>query len=276
MATARRENARANNLAVICAAKKYTDYVSFKLGQPQPQQSSKAAEEELKSVIENYRWNLVRVQLSDMCRVAVDFAGPNLQATLWKQFFQSQQINLVQFAKDIYTWLSMSDFKRNTLFLKGPTNCGKSMLVNCICAPFVPAFLSGLNKNQSEFVFMPALTSDLVVLEELFLTVENVNDFKRLMEGGKMEVHMKFNAIQCLGRRPVIATSQYNTVGHGYLPSADELAIKNRSFEYKLTTPFKSHIKLTAESFWSVIVSHWHVEEKRRQGPFTTPPLALC
>lgn len=267
---------RASNRAAICDVKNHLDYVSYKIGNRQPEQSSRHEEEQLRCMIENRRWNTIQSQLSDMCLVARQFATSNHQRQLWKDFFMFHSIDIEKFSYDLNIWLSMSDFKRNTLFFKGPTNSGKSLLVNCIIEPFVPAFISGINKNQSEFVFMPALTSNMVVLEELFLTIDTVNDFKRLMEGGYMTVHMKYHSPQVLRRRPVIATSQYSTVGHGYLPTDDEVAISNRTFEYRFRPGFNTTEKLTSTSFWSFIVSYWNAQEKKYGRSRPTATVAIC
>lgn len=258
MAAGQAKNVRGNNLAIICAAKNHLDYVSFKSCQPQPAYSTYAEEEVLKNVIDNYRWNKIRTQLSNMVNVAKAFATSNFQQDLWKSFFNHHGISPQLFASTLKQWLAMTDFKRNTLMFKGPTNSGKSLIVECITKPFIPSFITCVNKNQSEFVFMPALTSNMVVLEELFLTIDTVNDFKRLLEGGNMHVHMKYCSPQILNRRPVIATSQYNTIGHGYLPTADERALDNRCFTFKFVEGFKTDTKLTPDSFWAFIDSYWN------------------
>lgn len=240
--------------------REYYDYVSFKLGEHQSN-TSPADEQVIKTAVENLRWNLLQEQLSDLIQVARVFAIMNEsdQDAGWEYYFYFHSIDVNDFAKALKQWLCCEDPKINTLLFRGHTNSGKTLLVNCITKPYLCCFLSNINKNVSEFVLSPALSSAIVIIEEIFLLPETVNDFKRLMEGAYMTVPNKYTVPQKLSRRPCIATTQHNQIGHGYLPRQDELALRNRCFIFNFKDNFKTvdNTILTAESFWSYITKHW-------------------
>lgn len=231
----------------LCCEHKIVDFIGFKMKFG----SVYIDDDVIKSGVQMARWKLVTKQLDNIWAWGCASALPNIeQYECWELFFMSQGIDIAQFIKDLKSWALRSDPKLNTLFFSGPTNCGKTLVVNAICEPFITAFITNIQRNTSDFLLSPLLDSTIGVLEEVFLVPDIVNDYKRLLEGGNISVGMKFHSPQLLTRRPIICTSQWDNFGRGYLHSDDERAFVNRCYKFTFHNSINLPVKLTSAGFW--------------------------
>lgn len=162
------------------------------------------------------------------------------------------KIDFQEFAHAIEAWLSCADKKRNTLFIWGRPNSGKSLIAKLISEVFITKTFSNMDA-ASQFVFGNLIDSSLILIEEPFLVPVLLEDFKKLTEGSNMCVNVKYQEPQTLGRTPVLITSNFSTLSHGHAPAVSEAAIKLRSFIFHFSSEFVPTCVITVADFVSFL-----------------------
>lgn len=216
-----------------------------------------ATQEHVSTAIRAYRHDRLKDELNDIKSI-IRTVFKNVRESRkfflyevkeWKRLFEINDISIENFVTDLFSILCKSKPKVNCLFLYGESNSGKSLLAYNIVKPFVFCSLTNF-KSGSEFVYEPALNSSVVLIDEIAVTKKQAPDFKQILSGGIMTVSKKHSGFQLLTGRPVIATSQYEALGMGWLPGADELAFKNRMIRYKFSKEFRPTCRLSVNSLW--------------------------
>lgn len=158
--------------------------------------------------------------------------------------FRAQNIDISDFANDLYDLLMCIDSKKNCLRLTGIANSGKSLIAQLIVKPFISAYVNNHN-SENEFYLSSFLNKSVCLCEELMCTPATAEDFKSILGGANIDISKKYSAKQMLTRTPIIVTSNHRTFGRGHLPPVDEHALSIRCYHYKFTAEYKPKITVT-------------------------------
>ena len=126
-------------------------------------------------------------------------------ACLWIEWCKEQGLNPAEVALEIYMVLGKYVPKKNTFYLCGQSNAGKTFWVNS----FIPEkSLIGEMISSSDFAFQECVNKSLILINELQITTpEQANMHKKVWEGEPYSVNIKMKNAQTLYRKPVIVTS---------------------------------------------------------------------
>lgn len=98
--------------------------------------------------------------------------------------------------------------KINTLVLQGgPTNSGKSLLMDALIEPFQPELIPRENDKSSFHFDQLPLASCALFDEPLLLTPTNVGTWKLLLEGASIKTDIKHGNKQEITRIPIYITT---------------------------------------------------------------------
>lgn len=170
-----------------------------------------------------------------------------------RTIFLLNNIITSQFAEALHKVLTKYEHKRNSMRLVGIPNSGKTLLANCICAPFITCYMNN-HGSENEFFMSNMLNKSIILCEELYITIATAEDFKSVLGGQPIDVAKKFNEKQMLNRTPVIITSNYHKFGRGHLSSMDENALKLRCFNFMFNATISPSVTITPEQFYCFII----------------------
>lgn len=212
----------------------------------------------IKTALELYVKEKLDCQRKDMFRYATLNAlkEPLIieQYNEFKRLFHNNGINPKQFCADLYNILNKKHNKINSLRLIGRPNTGKTLIANCIVAPFICCYMNN-HGSENEFFISNMLNKAIILCEELYLTVATAEDFKSILGGQNIDIAKKFNEKQLMMRTPIIITSNYDRFGRGHLPPCDESALCLRCKTYVLNSEFKPDCQLSWQQFYHFLLS---------------------
>lgn len=140
-------------------------------------------------------------------------------AALWLQWCSEQQLNPAEVALEIFFVLGKYIPKKNSFYLCGQSNAGKTYWVNSLIPEksYIGEMIS-----SSDFAFQECVNKSLILINELQLTTpEQANMHKKVWEGEPFSVNIKMKAAQVMYRKPVIVTSNqpvWQNMTHERLP----------------------------------------------------------
>lgn len=145
---------------------------------------------------------------------------------------------------DLGHWILNLHHKQKGLIIFGPSNTGKSLLLNLLASIFEPHevgfFQCPMGANPSNFMFQNCANTRVYICNEMiFENVNLIQVFKELFEGSKtMKTDVKHKAPQRLDPNPVGLTMNAESKEgcFKYVPREAE-AFDNRSLFLKLTKP---------------------------------------
>jgi phage/plasmid-associated DNA primase len=123
-----------------------------------------------------------------------------------EDIFISNNISIPHFLANFIYIQSMYYQKMNTLVLKGPTNTGKSMLLQLLLHPMQPTTISR-DKDRSSFHLDQLHNSTSIIFEEPTIENTSVGSWKLLMEGNTLQTDMKHSDKEDITRLPVVITT---------------------------------------------------------------------
>lgn len=210
----------------------------------------------IKTALELYiKYNL-DIQRDNLWEYAMSFATKeDIDPDQFQEFdliFRLNGLDIKQFAHDLKIVLEKSDFKKNTLRLIGVRDSCKTLLANCIVAPFI-ACRGNNHCSESEFYLSNYLCKSIIKVDELYVTVATAEDMKSVLAGEPIDISKKFNDQQLMCRTPVIVTGNHRKLGRGHLPPLDENALDSRCFIYRFPTAYKPKVKLTFSQFYKYL-----------------------
>nr|QTE03796.1 MAG: nonstructural protein 1 [Dendrocopos leucotos Chaphamaparvovirus] len=143
-----------------------------------------------------------------------------------------QEIQPSEFDEVFFKWITKQDSKRNTLYIKGPSNTGKS------------AFITGLKSivpwgeivNSNSFAFEGLLNCVIGVWEEPLCSPELAEKAKQVLEGMQCSIPVKYKKPQMLPRTPIIITTNHDL---WRFCTREEDMFKNRMFMYEFKYPVR-------------------------------------
>lgn len=155
--------------------------------------------------------------------------------------FRINNVNPSEFGHSLKKVLTKSHKKINSLRIVGCPNSGKTLLANCIVAPFICCY-SNNHGSENEFFISNFLNKAAILCEELYITIATAEDFKSILAGQPIDVAKKFSEKQLLSRTPCIITSNYEKFGRGHLSQTDENALKIRCENFRFNTPIDKEL----------------------------------
>jgi hypothetical protein len=169
-----------------------------------------------------------------------------------------QNFNITSVLSENVTWLttlfetnniSIPDFfahillihsaitKINTFILKGPTNTGKSLLLNLLLHDTKPTRIAR-ERDKSNFHLDQLPNSTSVIFEEPIIDQTTVGTWKLLLEGAPIPTDMKHADKELIERLPIFKTT--NQPPWNWVSTDDIPPIKQRIFQYELHVPISS------------------------------------
>jgi len=202
----------------------------------------------INSALEIYIKQELEKQRSGLWNYALNLAlkepPDNEQFEVLNYIFHVNNIDPVEFGKNLKAILNKENIKINTLRLVGAPNSGKTLLANLIVEPFITCYMNN-HASENEFYLSNMLNKSIILCEELYVTTATAEDFKSVLAGQPIDISKKHQEKQLLSRTPVIITSNYVKFGRGHLPAVDENALALRCYNYHLNHEVRPTITVT-------------------------------
>lgn len=202
----------------------------------------------IKHELDLQRKNLWEYAINKVKSVTIDTE----QFIQFSKIFDDNNINVFDFAKSVYDVLTKKHNKINALRINGNFNTGKTLIANCITAPFICCYMNN-HGSENEFFLSNMLNKSIILCEELYITIATAEDFKSILGGQPIDIAKKFNEKQTLCRTPVIITSNYDRFGRGHIPPLDEEALRTRCKNYRFDRKVYPTCKLEWQQFYLFI-----------------------
>lgn len=161
------------------------------------------------------------------------------------------------FAVNLYKVMERLTGKRNTFVLWGSSNSGKSQLMETFCRTYFSSAIGMPTNNQrSSFPWGNCPNNRVLLWEEPLITIDNVEDFKKIGGGQSHHVDVKYQTHVEIEHTPMIITSNkplwanFSSLNPG---ARDE--IKNRCYFYRL---FKTIPEESKPDFFPIKSADWH------------------
>lgn len=120
-----------------------------------------------------------------------------------EKLFISNDININEFFAKFILIQSRQLNKINTFIIKGPTNTGKSLLINALLKPLEPTLISR-ERDRSGFHLDQLPTAGYVLFEEPIIDNTNIGTWKLLMEGSELTTDIKNQSKEIIERLPFL------------------------------------------------------------------------
>ena len=187
------------------------------------------------------------------------------------QFFNQwtfeQGINILQFIMEIYSVIRMYHPKRNTFYLQGTSNAGKTYILESI-VPHKDKV--GQHITSRDFMFQGCLNKPVIVINELTLQNQSESEtYKNILGGEPTYINLKHRNAEILYRKPVFLTSN--------LPiwrfvSNDREPILNRMFSHMHLTTSKIIKQFTTKGvpsteFWKIAFANLREIQELKKIP---------
>jgi hypothetical protein len=151
--------------------------------------------------------------------------------------FESNGINIADFFAHFLLIHSTNITKINTFILKGPTNTGKSLLLNLLLHDTKPTRIAR-ERDKSNFHLDQLPNSTAVIFEEPIIDQTTIGTWKLLLEGAPIPTDMKHADKELINRLPIFITT--NQPLWNWVSTDDIAPIQQRIFQYDLTTTISS------------------------------------
>jgi hypothetical protein len=127
----------------------------------------------------------------------------------WIQnLFTSNGINIDNFFSDFILIHSTAITKINTLVIEGPTNTGKSLLINLLLSDTHPTRIAR-ERDKSNFHLDQLPNATAVVFEEPIIDQTTIGTWKLLLEGAPIPTDMKHADKEIINRLPIFVTTNH-------------------------------------------------------------------
>lgn len=166
-----------------------------------------------KTIIEKKSWyellkmgNFNLYERMDSCLYSVD------ESIKWiNKIFSHNGMDPDIAIKDLITIVDKKIMKINTLWLKGPPNCGKSLLMESVARSCIYyANNNQLNSKTSQFGMQEFILARIVLLDEVALGSDFKDKFNLLCGGNDTNTDKKHQGYEKIKRTPVILMSNGN------------------------------------------------------------------
>ncbi|XP_069176540.1 uncharacterized protein [Procambarus clarkii] len=149
------------------------------------------------------------------------------------------KINWICFFASFMYIYNKTDPKKNILCLEGPTNTGKTMIINLLLDNLQATSIAK-NSDSDRFQFSNCTSAPAVLFEEPTITMTNVNTYKKFWGGQETETDVKNSCHELVERLPWFITCNedigMNIVGY------ERQAIEMRLIKFELFEPISDGI----------------------------------
>lgn len=143
-------------------------------------------------------------KLLQTCPIIQDSYSTVETASLFMEWCKEQKVEPGDLLHKMFLVCDKSLPKLNCLMLQGASNAGKTYWTNMICS--IPDIV-GQTIQSADFAYMHCVDKELIQIPELTLTKpENVEEFKKIIEGLPTLVNIKNKEARTIVRTPVILT----------------------------------------------------------------------
>lgn len=113
-----------------------------------------------------------------------------------------------RFAKVMVQVLNRRSGKKNTVWLQGVSNAGKSQLINSLMQSYFPNTIGTPNNSvRTTFTFNDCMYKRVILWEEPNITVDNIEDTKIILGGQDCRIDAKYQSSAVLQSTPFVITS---------------------------------------------------------------------
>ncbi|RXG54619.1 Non-structural protein NS1 [Armadillidium vulgare] len=151
-----------------------------------------------------------------------------------KQFFNSNEIDIIEFLAWFIIIADKRCHKINTLVVYGNTNTGKSLVIRTLLEDENYGYVV---RNNGKLMFDNLVLKNFALLEEPIIKENVINELKLFFEGAKFEANIKNNPSKTLGRIPTFVTTNHKL--ESSLGDVDGNALKTRIKEFTFKNPIK-------------------------------------
>jgi hypothetical protein len=167
-----------------------------------------------------------------------DITKVQQQNVTWlNQLFTSNNIDIAEFFSRFIVIHSTDITKVNTFILKGPTNTGKSLILNLLLHDTKPTRIAR-ERDKSNFHLDQLPNSTSVIFEEPIIDQTTIGTWKLLLEGAPIPTDMKHADKEIIERLPIFITT--NQPIWNWVSTEDIAPIQQRIFQFDLTTTISS------------------------------------
>lgn len=132
-----------------------------------------------------------------------------------KEFFHHNQIDVEQAIKDIFQWADKEISKKNTIVVKGPPNCGKSLIINSIVTGMHNVCRANRFDNTgSQFSLQEGATARVWFMDEVHLQDKFWSTLLILWAGQPVDTDVKNKGHVDIPRVPVIMAFNDNPINN--------------------------------------------------------------
>lgn len=148
------------------------------------------------------------------------------------KWFSHQKIEPFKFIGELYSILNKSELKKNTFFIKGPSNSGKTLLITNPLREIIVNYgrINQLNVS-SQFIFQNAINRRLIYTDEASCDPIHLETMKLLMAGEDAQVEVKGKAPLEIKRAPFIITSNEDV---WHMKEMEKETFVNRMYYYQV------------------------------------------
>jgi hypothetical protein len=170
----------------------------------------------------------------------IDISLSNQENVRWLSIlFNNNNINISDFFAKFIAIHSTNITKINTFVLEGPTNTGKSLIMNILLSDTKPTRIAR-ERDKSNFHLDQMPNSTSVIFEEPIIDQTTVGTWKLLLEGAPIPTDMKHADKELIHRLPIFITT--NQPLWNWVSTEDIPPLQQRLFSFKLTSSISSYI----------------------------------
>nr|AFA36168.1 NS1 [Decapod penstyldensovirus 1] len=141
---------------------------------------------------------------------------------------------------EILAWIIIVADKKldkiNTLVLQGPTGTGKSLTIGALLGKLNTGLVTRTGDSNT-FHLQNLIGKSYALFEEPRISQITVDDFKLLFEGSDLEVNIKHQESEIMGRIPIFISTNKDI--DYWVPPADGKALQTRTKTFHLTRQIK-------------------------------------
>lgn len=214
--------------------------------------------------------NYYTLFMNHICEQPPDSPHMNIPQTanFVQDWCQEQGIPAGQLILEIYNILKMYHPKKNTLYLQGQSNAGKTYLLNMVLPQKDKV---GSHISSKDFPFQECATKSVILINELTLASQAESElYKNILGGEPTYINVKNKPASLLYRKPVFLTSNepiYRFVSNEKIPLLNRMMahmnLSTSTIIKKYTTKGIPSPKYLAAAFKNIelLQEHLHIPE---------------
>lgn len=143
--------------------------------------------------------------------------------------FQEEKDVVIPFLDTLYKHLHRNNGKMNTIWFKGPPNCGKSWFMRSLESLCLSVGKTSILNRNNSFPFSSCINTNLIIMDELNYEPERYTDTLKLLFGGDpISVSVKYENDRLLLKTPIILASNGDCI-----PNVDFFMCRVQKYEWE-------------------------------------------